>query len=358
MATIINANNLGLIQTTDATGNVQFQTANTAAMTIDNQQNITLNGTGALTVPVGNTAQRPANSANGSIRYNTTTFGFETYVGGNWTNISTGAYSINYLVVAGGAGGAGNLGGGGGAGGYLSGSLVVTPGTQYTVTVGAGAAGNGGGHGLSGSNTVFSAISTTAIGGGGGSCGGGASAYAGGSGGGAGYNCNTPSAVQGGAGVPGQGNAGGSTPRCTHMAAGGGGAGGAGQPSPSSTTAGAGGVGLANSISGSSVYYAGGGGGGAGFPSQPNGGAGGSGGGGHGANTPSTPAVAGTVNTGGGGGGGTSGCTPAVQPGSGGGSGIVIISYVSPVQRGLGGTVTTSGNNYIHTFNSSSTYTA
>jgi hypothetical protein len=43
--------------------------------------------------------------------------------------------------------------------------------------------------------------------------------------------------------------------------------------------------------------------------------------------------------------------------GGSGGSGIVIISYAG-AQRGAGGTVTTSGNNTIHTFTSSGTYTA
>jgi hypothetical protein len=40
-----------------------------------------------------------------------------------------------------------------------------------------------------------------------------------------------------------------------------------------------------------------------------------------------------------------------------GGSGIVIISYPGS-QRGTGGTVTSAGGNTIHTFTSSSTYTA
>jgi hypothetical protein len=61
--------------------------------------------------------------------------------------------------------------------------------------------------------------------------------------------------------------------------------------------------------------------------------------------------TAGTANLGGGGGGGD-GAT-----GAAGGSGIVIISYAG-AQRGTGGTITSSGNNTIHTFNSSGTYTA
>ena len=159
MATIFNANNLGLIQSTDATGNVQFQTANTAAMTIDNQQNVVLNGTGAITLPSGTTDQRPANSANGSIRYNTTITGFETYVGGNWVNLSSGVQSngITYLVVGGGGGAAGS-GGGGGAGGFVTGLFYPVTGTTYTVTVGSG--GSGGSYQVNGSTGVNSAFGT------------------------------------------------------------------------------------------------------------------------------------------------------------------------------------------------------
>jgi hypothetical protein len=91
------------------------------------------------------------------------------------------ALSPEYLVVAGGGGGGNGdfyyTGGGGGAGGLLTGSLPISSGTQYTVTVG-----GGGGQVPNGSNSVFASI--TAIGGGAG-----ATAYggsAGGSGGGAG----------------------------------------------------------------------------------------------------------------------------------------------------------------------------
>jgi hypothetical protein len=41
-----------------------------------------------------------------------------------------------------------------------------------------------------------------------------------------------------------------------------------------------------------------------------------------------------------------------------GGSGVVIIRYLSSVQRGTGGTVTSSGGYYIHTFTTSGTFTA
>ena len=80
--------------------------------------------------------------------------------------------SATVLVVAGGGGGGGNgadsnPGGAGGAGGLLYGSLILSPGTAYSITVGGGgAAGSGGSatNGVNGSNSVFD--SATAVGGG------------------------------------------------------------------------------------------------------------------------------------------------------------------------------------------------
>ena len=81
-----------------------------------------------------------------------------------------------------------------------------------------------------------------------------------------------------------------------------------------------GGNGTANSITGSSVTYAGGGGGGSPGP----GGSGGSGGGGTGGNSPApNNKSAGTANTGGGGGG----ATGSSDTGMAGGSGIVVLRY-------------------------------
>lgn len=115
---------------------------------------------------------------------------------------------------------------------------------------------------------------------------------------------------------------------------------------------GGGGNGTANSISGSSVTYAGGGGGGAHTGS---GGAGGAGGGGAGG-APINAGTAGTANTGGGGGGGSEGNTN----GGNGGTGVVIISYPTAdfsATPCTGGTITTSGSNTIHTFTASGTFT-
>ncbi|HEY0906250.1 MAG TPA: hypothetical protein VGE17_03555, partial [Methylophilus sp.] len=53
-------------------------------------------GTGALTLPIGNTTNRPASPVNGMIRYNSTSNKFEGYQNGSWQDILTSA-------VAGGA---------------------------------------------------------------------------------------------------------------------------------------------------------------------------------------------------------------------------------------------------------------
>jgi hypothetical protein len=256
-------------------------------------------------------------------------------------NTFVGGYSVTYLAVAGG-GGSGELGGGGGAGGMTSGTAVVAPGTTYSVVIGAG--GNGSQSSMTnGVNTT--GIGVTAIGGGYGAF------YAsagnpGGSGGGGSRSVGT-----GGSGTSGQGNPGGfGASGGVGQTAGGGGAGAAGTPYSGSQN-GPGGIGQTSSISGSSTYYAGGGGGGGdGTYTR---GVGGSGGGANGLSQNGGTASSATSNTGGGGGGGAA----AGGSGGSGGSGIFIISYPSP-QKAIGGTVTTSGTQTIHTFTTSGTFTA
>ena len=63
--------------------------------------------TGAYTLPVGTTAQRPGTPATGMFRYNSTTSGVEVYNGSSWTSV--GSFAITYLVVAGGGGGGAGL---------------------------------------------------------------------------------------------------------------------------------------------------------------------------------------------------------------------------------------------------------
>lgn len=230
-----------------------------------------------------------------------------------------------YLMVGGGGAGGTNHGPGGGAGGVLSGTVTLSPSTQYTLSIGTGgtinANGNQGGDGVS--TTGFS---LTAGGGGGGgkgysttgsdangrpgvatngSGGGGGAIANGGSGNGAGFSGGNGTGVSPGAG------------------GGGGGAGAAGSNGFGSgsggATGGAGGIGVSNSITGTATYYAGGGGGG-GWTTT--GASGGLGGGGK-AGNPGSTGEAGAANTGGGGGGGGDGGGNAGP----GGSGILVIAY-------------------------------
>ena len=156
-------------------------------------------GTGALSVPVGTTAQRPASPTVGMTRWNTTINSMEVYIGTGWQTIASTAYSVDYLVAAGGGGGGGaTRGGGGGAGGVLQASaLSVSPGTTYTITIGAGGpsgaydAGGGANAGTSGTNSSLGAVATALGGGNGGasdSSGAGRSPGSGGSGGGCWWN--------------------------------------------------------------------------------------------------------------------------------------------------------------------------
>ena len=236
-------------------------------------------------------------------------------------------YSVDYLVVAGGGAGAGKYqSGGGGAGGMLTGTESITTGEVYTITVGAGGTGVAGGDGNSGSNSSLAGtgISTiTSIGGGGGRDYNNLSnGISGGSGGGVGSNGN---AKTGGSGTSGQGNKGGdvSTVYSTPFIGSGGGGKGAVGVDGHNLGIGTGGAGLASSITGSSVTYAGGGGGSlytSGYSSYGQGGIGGGGNGGR--DQDSYAGTAGTVNTGGGG-GATIGTGNA---GNAGGSGVVILS--------------------------------
>jgi hypothetical protein len=240
------------------------------------------------------------NTNKNSVNTSFTTVGTTT-----WT-APAGVTSINYLIVAGGGGGGasdgnGTKAAGGGGGGVITGTIPVTAGNVYNITVGGGgaaAAGTGGGAGTNGQNSSFASL--TAIGGGGG---GGASNGQGKTGGSGGGSTN---GFTGGLGTAGQGfNGGVGIAGTLGGGGGGGGAGGAGESIN-------GGIGKQVVIGGVTAYYGGGGGGRSG-QSPYAAGTGGTGGGG-------TFNSAGTPNTGGGGGGGTTGS-------ANGGSGIVILSY-------------------------------
>ena len=281
--------------------------------------------------------------------YIDSTQGWIPYLGFN-TSTPIQTYSVDYLVVAGGGSG-GSIStdaGGGGAGGYLAGTTTVTKGTGYSLVVGAGGASSGTGTGRGNQGNNSTGLSQTAIGGGYGdaSTGTNVPGGAGGSGGGA---ASASGGLQGGgAGTAGQGNNGGQSQSIAgtgNVQGGGGGAGAVGGSGTSSPVKGGnGGVGLNWQSLG--TYYAGGGGGNA--PASGSIGTGGTGGGGNA--SLSGTAVSGTANTGGGGGGGATG--------GAGGSGIVIVRYQSATQIGSGGTVTSAGGYYYHTFTSSGTFTA
>jgi hypothetical protein len=114
---------------------------------------------------------------------------------------------------------------------------------------------------------------------------------------------------------------------------------------------GRGGSGLANSITGTSVTRAGGGGGHGGYMTQIENG--GTGGGGKGGQYPVVGADSGTTNTGGGGGGSWGGSGQLCGLG---GSGVVIVRYLTADAASFtitGGTATTSGSYTVRTFTAS-----
>jgi hypothetical protein len=85
----------GRFTTLEATGNTILGdasgdtiTANAGTMTVPN--NLYFSGTGTIRLPNGTTGERPT-PADGMIRYNVTTSGFEGYAGGAWGSIGGGA---------------------------------------------------------------------------------------------------------------------------------------------------------------------------------------------------------------------------------------------------------------------------
>ena len=301
-------------------------------------KNTTINDTGYIQLPVGNTIQRPASPASGYMRINSDTGQIEMYAGGSgWSGLfslvpfaatggtvttsgiykshtftSSGTFTVtsalsgtnvDIMVVAGGGAGGWDVGGGGGAGGLIY-NIAYTgfSATSYAITIGAGASPSGGGGGTapSGSNTTVGSLLTATGGGGGGNYSGGNGAAGGSGGGGSGYGYTTT----GGAGTPGQGFAGGvgiSGYGQSATGAGGGGYSSVGADSANNRSGYAnGGLGIILALDGNSVTYSTGGKGGGDDwrDNQP-----------------------GAANTGNGGDGAGS------ATGSAGGSGIVIIRY-------------------------------
>ena len=270
---------------------------------------------------------------------------------------AAGSNKIDYMVVAGGGGGGGEDGGGGGggAGGYRESqrpeaaplytasplktttSLENLPATGYPITVGGGGTGVPTSFGCNaprggtGSNSVFSTITSAGGGGGGGGANNPAgNLRAGGAGGSGGGGSRTGGA--GGAGntppvSPSQGNNGGASGGAGNCGGGGGGAGAAGANAGTPANGGAnGGAGTETNITGSPLQFSGGGGGNS--ESAGPKGTGGPGGGGGGAGNPTYPPnTAGSGGTNQGGGGGGIDVNGSGSNAGNGGSGRVIIRY-------------------------------
>ena len=322
------------------------------------------------------TARDALTSVAGDMIYNTTTSKAEFYNGSAW--VETGgidAFQIQFVIVAGGGSGASLWGAanmtssGAGAGGYVS-SVVgensgggfsaqqimyIAPSTNYPVSIGAGGSADSSGavqeSGYIGNTSYFNNIVAN---------GGGASQsyiqkhakgrqISGGSAAGRGSYINHAGITdEGGQGLVGQGYDGGEVQQKFNGAAnasgGGGGASAAGGDA-SSNDGGDGGAGVATSISGSSVTYAGGGGGGA-YGTQGTGGAGGGADG-----VKDSNGNAGTANTGGGAGGIYISNTTQ-RYGGNGGSGVVILRYPNDYtisQSGLTLTTATTGTDKVTT---------
>jgi hypothetical protein len=280
------------------------------------------------------------------------------------TAYATGG-TVKVLVVGGGGGGGNSNGGGGGAGGFVYNSAFTVTAQEYPVTVGDGGLGGIYSDGYAtytqatkGQNSVFSTI--TAEGGG---YGRGQTLGVGGDGGsgGGGSGDATAGTPNGGNATSGQGYNGGKGG--FRYAGGGGGGAGAVGADVSSGQGGNGGIGLANPIIGSTsgqnvsgTYYFSGGGGGT---KGSNGSIYGVGGYGGGAVSSLNTRNDGVANAGGGGGGTYEAVIGMVGTG---GSGIVIISWVTAdygtcTVSGAGNTITTSGENSIATFITSGNFT-
>jgi hypothetical protein len=78
-----------------ADGNLAFQTNGTNAVVIDSNQNANFVSTGAITLPKGTIAQRPASPVNGMWRYSTSYAGVEAYANGSWLNLTPILTPIN-----------------------------------------------------------------------------------------------------------------------------------------------------------------------------------------------------------------------------------------------------------------------
>jgi len=292
----------------------------------------------------------------GAYTYQVFTYTTETAGAGTGQSLYTLTVSGNAvcdILMVGGGGAGGAFGGGGGAGQVLYGSnIIINNGSSIRVgnggatTTGLNVSQDGFNSSITIGGTTYSSIGG---GGGGGRNSGNFAVFVNGRNGGSGGGGNTPDGTPAAIGGLGgsstktsysdwisYGNSGGyGCVGDTHLGGGGGGAGGVGGSVTLPSTSGAGGIGVNfSSLFGTSVGDSGwfGGGGGGVMYGSGSGGLGGTGGGGKGAQwSPNTPnGVDGTINTGGGGGAG--GLTSGYGYGTGGkgGTGVVIIRYLTP----------------------------
>jgi hypothetical protein len=239
----------------------------------------------------------------------------------------TNDITVDLLLVGGGGGGGNGVGfsdeaGGGGAGGVVYMVSKTLPKGMYTISVGSGGAANTNGNdttiAFNNSELMFDNIRLIARGGGKGASGNGNSGGSGGSGGGGcHYYTSGGTATQGNTFWNGSTYVAGGYNGAAGIQGGGGGGGGAGEVGNTDGT-GYGGDGVSVNITGSSVFYAGGG------NAYPNTTSTRSDGGGGLQNGTANDSI-GLPNTGGGGGGGYT--YNGNQPGGAGGSGIVIIRF-------------------------------
>jgi hypothetical protein len=295
--------------------------SSTGALTITFPANINVSGSFTVTATDNNSSV--SQTWNYNLIINEPSIYTITNIGSTVWRSPSGVSAIDILIVGGGGGGGGGAnraGGGGGAGGVVyRTSYAITPNTEYVIKVGAGGLSSNA-NGSSGGDSSFDTL--IALGGGygtgyyttptnGGSGGGGGQDQ---SIGGSGLQPSSASGGYGNNGARGYYQAGG----------GGGGAGSAGVAGTYSGNGGNGGAGISNSITGSAVFYAGGGGGATELTSYV-GGTGGTGGGGNGGKA--GPGSNATYYGSGGGGGGQSGSVFTNKGGTGY-QGIVIFKYV------------------------------